>query len=112
MRRIALILGVAMNALPAFAEDVFTPMTGAAITEALTDARVQYASAWQEFRASGRTLYNAGSDSWGYWEVRGDQYCSQWPPRSEWACYDMARNGDVVRFIGVGDDVTDGRLQP
>ncbi|MEO1733028.1 MAG: hypothetical protein AAFR45_05280 [Pseudomonadota bacterium] len=76
----------------------------------MTNKKLTYESgAWQDFRASGRTLYNAGEDSWGYWGVRGDQYCSMWPPSDLWACYDMARSGDVIRFIGASGDVTDGR---
>ena len=62
-------------------------------------------------RASGRTLYNTGRDSWGYWQVRGDQYCSMWPPSDLWACYDMARRGDVLRFFGAAGDSTDGTLR-
>lgn len=87
-------------------------MSGAEIGDALTDRRVAYDEAWQDFFASGRTNYNAGQDSWGSWEVRGDQYCSQWPPAVGWACYDMAWDGDasMVRFIGESGDVTDGIL--
>ncbi|WP_298971378.1 hypothetical protein [uncultured Roseobacter sp.] len=90
----------------AAAED-WVPMSGEEIRAALTDRKLQYANAWQDFRVSGRTLYNAGADSWGYWRVEGDQYCSQWPPSDLWACYGMARSGDRLRFIGQGDDITD-----
>jgi hypothetical protein len=86
------------------------PMTGAQITAALTARDITYQNATQRFYASGRTLYNAGQDSWGYWAVRGDQYCSQWPPGDGWDCYDMARAGNVLRFIGADDSVTDGML--
>ena len=85
----------------------WVPMSGAEIAEALTGRTLQYARAWQDFRASGRTLYNAGEDSWGYWQVRDDQYCSMWPPSDLWACYDMAHRGDEIRFIGTGNDITD-----
>ncbi|WP_299830576.1 hypothetical protein [uncultured Roseobacter sp.] len=94
-------------ALAAAETVVWMPLTGDEVQQALTDRKLQYDSAWQEFRASGRTLYNAGADSWGYWRVRGDQYCSQWPPSDLWACYGMARSGDRVRFIGAGGDITD-----
>ncbi|MBW4708498.1 hypothetical protein KX928_11960 [Roseobacter sp. YSTF-M11] len=87
--------------------DAWKPLTGEEIRSALTDRKLQYANASQDFRASGRTLYNAGADSWGNWRVAGDQYCSQWPPSDLWACYDMARAGDRLRFIGQGDDITD-----
>lgn len=88
-------------------EAAWTPMNGAQITQALTDRSVQYENAWQQFNASGRTLYNAGRDSWGYWGVRGDQYCSLWPPSDLWACYEMAQRGDMLRFIGQAGDITD-----
>lgn len=87
--------------------DDWVPLTGSQISEALTDRRLQYASAWQEFRSSGRTLYHAGADSWGYWRVQGDQYCSQWPPSDLLACYTMDRSGDRLRFVGQGDDITE-----
>ena len=89
------------------AGDVWEPMSGAEITHVLTDRKLQYPQAWQDFRASGRTLYNAGADSWGYWAVRGGQYCSMWPPSDTWACYDMARSEDRLRFIGAAGDITD-----
>lgn len=89
-------------------EIVWTPMSGAQITEALTGRNLQYERATQRFYASGRTLYNAGQDSWGYWAVRGAHYCSQWPPQDLWACYDMNISGNRVQFVGSGGDVTTG----
>lgn len=108
MRRFALI---ALLAGPVEAAD-WVPMDGAAIRAALTGATVRYSGdTAQDFRESGRTLYTRkGRDSWGYWEVRGDRYCSQWPPSELWACYDMARQGDAIRFIGAAGDTTDGVL--
>lgn len=91
----------------ALASEDWHTLTGGEIREALTDRKLQYRTAWQEFRSSGRTLYNAGNDSWGYWRVESDQYCSMWPPSDLWACYDMARSGQNLRFIGAGGDVTD-----
>ena len=108
-RTIILGLTVSIAAASAGAED-WTPLTGDDIEAALSGQKLQYDTAWQEFRASGRTLYNAGLDSWGYWAVRGDQYCSQWPPADGWACYDMARRGDWLRFIGESGAVTDGQV--
>lgn len=79
------------------------------IRTALEGRTLQYENATQEFRASGRTLYTyGGQDSWGYWRVEGDQYCSQWPPSDLWACYSIAISGETIRFIGEGDDVTVG----
>jgi hypothetical protein len=95
-------------ASPALAED-FVPLSGSEIDTALTGRELLYENgAQQDFRASGRTLYNAGRDSWGYWGVREDQYCSMWPPSDIWACYDMARSGNVIRFTGEAGDITVG----
>lgn len=104
MRRFALIL--ALMAGPAAAED-WQPMAGDEIRTALEGRTLHYARAWQAFRSSGRTLYNAGQDSWGYWRVQGHQYCSMWPPSDLWACYTMERQGDALRFVGEGDDITE-----
>jgi hypothetical protein len=89
-------------------------LDGPAIEAALEARTVDYEDAngtWQRFYASGRTLYNAGRDSWGYWAVRGDQYCSQWPPGDLWACYDFAVNGDRIRFISDEGGITEGRYR-
>ena len=74
-------------------------MRGFEIAEALTEKKLDYGEAWQEFRASGRTLYNAGTDSLGYWRVEGDSYCSIWPPNGGWACYVMETDGKDVRLL-------------
>jgi len=104
------ILGVAL--LPSGVLAGWVPMSGAEIGAALTDARLVYDSGWQEFYGSGRTLYNAGSDSWGNWRVEGDRYCSQWPPAEAWACYGMARetgSGDL-RFEAENGNLTVGHF--
>ena len=88
--------------------DGWAPLDGAGIAAVLTDKTVVYDNATQHFHASGRTLYNAGQDSWGYWAVRGDQYCSQWPPGDRWDCYDMAAMAGQVRFIAADGSMTDG----
>ena len=107
LRRFALI---ACLAAPVAAQD-WTGLDEADIAEVLTGQRVSYDGAWQEFYASGRTLYNAGRDSWGYWEPRGGRYCSRWPPADGWACYDVERAGNRVRFIGDSGDITEGRIE-
>ena len=106
MRPIALIL--ALWPLSAGAVE-WEMLEGDALRAALEGRKLVYTSgAWQEFRASGKTLYNAGEDSWGNWRVQGDQYCSQWPPSDLWACYDVQRGDDLIRFIGPSGDFTDG----
>lgn len=86
----------------------WTQMTGDDIRNALTDRVLSYGDTWQDFRSSGRTLYNSGPDSWGYWRVQDDQYCSQWPPSDLWVCYKMERRGDALRFVGADGDVIEG----
>lgn len=84
-------------------------LSGVQIEAALTGRAVVYVDgATQDFRASGATLYDAGRASWGYWAVRGDRYCSQWPPSDLWACYDMAEVEGGVRFIADDGSFTDG----
>jgi len=56
----------------------------------------------QTFHKNGETTFVEGRPSLGYWRVDNDQYCSQWPPSSTWACYDVYLNagGNIVRFQG------------
>ncbi|MEM7521220.1 MAG: hypothetical protein AAF307_09300 [Pseudomonadota bacterium] len=103
---------MAMAGMAAIAQaDTWQRLSGAEISATLTGITLDYDARWQDFRASGRTLYFSGADSWGFWDVRGDQYCSMWPPSDLWACYDIQRQGDVIRFIGAAGDVTDGRIR-
>ncbi|MGH6908486.1 MAG: hypothetical protein ACREDX_11580, partial [Aestuariivirga sp.] len=70
-------------------------LTGDEIKAALTGKKVvgnNDGKSWtQMFKANGDTLYQlTGTEAQnGYWEVRGDQYCSQWPPNAAWDCFDM-----------------------
>lgn len=101
-------IAVVTMAGPVWAD--WVPMAGDEIAEALAEAELRYEVGRQEFYASGRTLYDSGRPSWGYWEVRGDSYCSQWPPADGWACYEMERETGTgaLRFIGESGDVTEG----
>jgi hypothetical protein len=92
-------------------EQSWVPLNGPQITEALTDRVLDYGHQWQDFRSSGRTLYFSGRESWGYWEVRGDQYCSMWPPSDLWACYDMARKDEQLRFIDAAGNTSEARYK-
>jgi len=108
-RRALVFLVIACPAL-AWADVTWVPMTGADIRSALEGRTLRYDNATQDFRASGKTLYTTnGRDSWGNWRVQGDRYCSQWPPADLWACYDMDRQGDILRFVGQRDDITQAR---
>ena len=109
MIRLALALICLAGGAPA---QEFTPLTGAQIDAALADVTLTYEGGEvQTFYASGRTLYDNGRPSWGYWAVRGDQYCSQWPPADGWDCYDMDSAGAVLRFISETGHVTAGTLK-
>jgi len=103
------IVSATVFANAAVAQD-WIAMTGVQIRAALTDHTVIYEAARQDFLASGRTVFNAGADSWGYWVVQGDQYCSQWPPSDRWDCYDMTRHGDLVRFLDSFGNATQGKI--
>lgn len=105
MRPFAVVLAL----WPGIAAADWVPLTGNAIRDALEGRTLVYANAWQDFRASGRTLYNAGQDSWGYWRIEGNRYCSHWPPSDLWACYRVEQSGARIRFVGEGGDVTEGQ---
>jgi hypothetical protein len=105
--------------IPAFADD--TPMSGPEIEAALTDRTAIYDGGVikQYFSPSGATPYWDGTRlTKGSWRVSGDQYCSIWPPSSNWSCYEMVRNSDgAVVWVGSrGDRYTahleDGNRMP
>lgn len=103
------VFSVCLIGAPCAAEN-WSDMLGDEIRAMLNDRSLKYEFAFQEFKSSGKTNYVADRESWGNWRVQGNQYCSQWPPNSDWACYSMQKNdkGTKVRFIGSGDDITTG----
>ncbi len=106
MRLFALIFAVLPGVLAA---EEFQTLTGAEILDALSGHRLEYNNgASQTFDASMYTQYFSGGPSSGQWAVRDDQYCSVWPPSDLWACYTVERQGDVIRFVGSGGDITEG----
>jgi hypothetical protein len=73
----------------------------------------------QYFEASGFTVYAAGKEpnSAGQWVVRGDQYCSQWPPNDRWSCYVVTGDLDatpktVTWQSGGGGTAYPARIEP
>jgi hypothetical protein len=95
-----------LGTLPAFAED-WERLKAAAIVEALSSRVLAYPGGiLQDFMADGRTLYG---DSTGRWEVRGDLYCSVWPPSDRWSCYAVDRKGPDIRFTAEDGSDTVGR---
>lgn len=111
MRRFALILavlaGISSMAMAAGAND---KPEDTRVLDALLGKKIDYGNGvWQDFRPSMKTLYYSGRPSWGYWAVRDGQYCSQWPPSSLWACYDIELIDGGVSFVGARGDVTTGK---
>ncbi len=93
-----------VSIVPCLAED--KKLTGAEITTVLTDTTVfQYRSAsrpWRQyFSADGATPYfgSDGPASQGRWQVRGDRYCSLWPPSNAWSCYNVTTRTESGRTI-------------
>jgi hypothetical protein len=82
-------------------------LEGDGITTALAARVLGYPDGTlQDFFADGRTLYG---ESWGRWEVRGDRYCSQWPPSDRWTCYGVEQSGLDIRFTDDAGVTTTGR---
>jgi hypothetical protein len=98
MRLIASALALTIVSGAADAEE--TTLTEAEIKQLLTD-HVLKGDNWEQiFQKSGATFYaTGGAQSQGFWEVRGNQYCSNWPPGPAWACYDITRDGDTYTFV-------------
>lgn len=89
-------------AAPAFAEE--QPMKSAEVTAFLNGATVegnQDGAAWsQTFDADGTTLYTTTSgETSGQWQLRGDKFCSLWPPATGWDCYDITGEGENISFV-------------
>ena len=88
-------------ASPANAEEV---LNGSAITALLYDRSLygmeSGAPVEQIFQVNGLTFYLAnGASSSGNWEVRGNSYCSVWPPNPTWSCYEVLADGESVIFV-------------
>ena len=93
-------------------------LDGAAITALLTGHTVEYDDgSAQVFKAGGDTVFDTSKDaggrsSTGRWQVKGDRYCSVWPPSDVWACYDVRQGADSVAFVADDGSATLGRLVP
>lgn len=75
------------------AEETWTRLKGEEIREALSQRSLVYGDGdVQEFGADGSTVYEDGKRSTGRWSIRGDRYCSLWPPSDAWACYRVHRH--------------------
>jgi hypothetical protein len=89
--------GVSAALLVIFAvPGVAAPLDGRAIEPLLNDTTVYglplATDSWRQFFANGgETIYvdAAGQKTFGQWLVRGDKYCSAWPPSDRWVCYEV-----------------------
>lgn len=110
------ILSLALILISTAAQAEAQKLSGPEITALLSDHTLGGTGgdgkAWQQiFQKSGVTYYSAGgAQSQGNWEVRGDQYCSQWPPNQSWACYDMTQEDGTYAFISASGERTSGKL--
>ena len=101
--RASLLIVFLLTATAAFAEE--RKLTGDEISALLAEKTVVGTDAkgkqWKQvFQKGGLTIYSQGdANSNGFWRVKGDQYCSQWPPNDSWACYDMTGEGDHATFV-------------
>lgn len=103
---LALVLILGLGPAPVLA-DGWARLAGDEITRALGSRVLGYPDgSLQDFFADGRTLYG---DSYGRWEVRGDRYCSQWPPSERWDCYVVDQSGLDLRFTDDAGVATIGR---
>lgn len=70
----------------------------------------------QYFDKTGRTQYReAGAMiQTGLWEVRGNKFCSKWPPSDLWSCYqiqgDLVQAPVILKWLFSDGDEWDGHL--
>ena len=81
--------------------------------EAALSGRILRLDAWthQVFHADGRTEYHTERYAEGVWSARDGRYCSIWPPAADWTCYDLAREGDRLRFTNDAGIASIGTLE-
>lgn len=102
MRVMLLVTAAFALTIPAISAE--RTLTGPEIESALNGNAVegvQDGVAWKQyFYRDGTTTYiSRNRPSPGRWSVKGDKYCSQWPPSSNWDCYTMTGEGDRLTFI-------------
>jgi hypothetical protein len=73
-------------------------LTGPQIEAILNDSTAWYLpleamSARQYFNKNGETPYvdAAGEKTYGTWTIKGDKYCSIWPPSERQVCFEMEK---------------------
>jgi hypothetical protein len=113
-RPLAIILLLMVSTLPASAAE--RKLAGAEIRSTLSGRTVVGDSdgkLWrQSFSGNGDTRHTMGTGhSDGEWDVRGDQYCSRWPPGDRWTCYDVLSDGPTVTFVSPAGERSTGRVE-
>jgi hypothetical protein len=115
----ALAAAVVFLGAPGAATGAETMADGARIRSLLDDTTVagnQNGRPWeQDFEKGGRTFYRAEGDplSEGRWRIKGDRFCSQWPPSRAWTCYSILADGDAIAFVpDDGGDIWRARIKP
>jgi hypothetical protein len=77
-------------------------LTGPEIERLLKDVTVTGDTdkgSWKQyFSPDGQTTYVGPGEppSSGNWRVKGDQYCSVWPPSGTWVCYAVEGDPDAT----------------
>ncbi|MFQ5621967.1 MAG: hypothetical protein ACE5FS_01090 [Paracoccaceae bacterium] len=97
--------------LSAAATEDWVKLSDSQILSALSGRALDFGDAVQTFLPSGRTSFDAGSISWGYWRVEQGRYCSQWPPADLWTCYTVESNDGGIRFVGADGSLSEGRYR-
>ncbi|MEX3007404.1 hypothetical protein [Hoeflea sp. TYP-13] len=86
--RVLATLIVLFVSIPALAEE--RRLSGKEIASLLPEITASIGSIKQTFAADGGTVFTQdGRVSNGRWRVRGDFYCSTWPPSGAWRCYEV-----------------------
>jgi hypothetical protein len=88
-------------------------LDGPAIRAALEMKDLRFPDGTEQlFFLGGITRFSHGWPNEGRWKVVGDQYCSQWPPARDWACYAVWSSAATgrVRFEGADHRVTEGTV--
>ena len=113
-RTACLAVAAALLATPAVAAE--RPLKGPEIEALLNGNTVSGQNingVWKQyFNANGETIYVAPEKppSIGEWNVKGDQFCSQWPPSDHFVCYavtgDLDAKPRTITWIAGGSGTT------
>ena len=98
-------------------------MTGPDIEAALNDMTAWYlplgpGSARQYFNKNGETPYlDDSGKTYGEWMVKGDKYCSVWPPSDRVSCYAVERSTaadgrEIIVFVSGGGTRYEAATKP